>query len=193
MITTIDVTLLLFLVVIAIMIVRMRDLFGVVMTSGIFSLLTAALFLTMDAVDVAFTEAAVGAGISTILLLGTLSLVGRRQKPTKARTHWAAITFVVLTGFALVYGTYDMPPFGDPDNPATASRVVARYVAVSGQEIGVPNIVTSVLASYRGFDTLGEVVVVFTAAVAVLMLIGRGGFRDDRDRKTGTAREGDRE
>lgn len=181
MITVIDTTLLLFLVITALAMVRMRNLFGVVMTSGIFSLLSAALFTTMDAVDVAFTEAAVGAGISTILLLGTLALVGRIQKPTTVRTHWLAVGIVAVTGAALFYGTYDMPPFGDPDNPATASRVVARYVEVSGQEIGVPNIVTSVLASYRGFDTLGEVVVVFTAAVAVLLLLGRAGFRNGRD------------
>lgn len=177
--TVVDVALLAFLVVTALAMVRMRNLFGVVMTGGIFSLLSAALFTTLDAVDVAFTEAAVGAGISTVLMLGTLALTGRMQKRTRRSTHWAALLIVVVTGAVLMYGTYDMPGFGDPANPATASRVMERYVEVSGVEIGVPNIVTSVLASYRGFDTLGEVVVVFTAAVAVLLLLGRSARRRD--------------
>jgi multicomponent Na+:H+ antiporter subunit B len=47
----------------------------------------------------------------------------------------------------------------------------------------VPNLVTAVLASYRGFDTLGEVTVIFTAGVGVMLLLGRGSGRrrDDKD------------
>ena len=52
---------------------RQRNLFAAVMLFGIYSLLSAALFVTLEAVDVAFTEAAVGAGISTILMLATLA------------------------------------------------------------------------------------------------------------------------
>ena len=37
----------------------------------------------------------------------------------------------------------------------------------------MPNLVTAVLASYRGFDTLGEVTVVLTAGIGVLLLLGR--------------------
>jgi hypothetical protein len=73
----------------------------------------------------------------------------------------------------LVYGTLDIPPFGNPDNPAH-HHVAPRYVEESEHEIGVPNIVTSVLASYRGYDTMGETTVIFTAAVAVLLLIATG-------------------
>ena len=58
----------------ALAIVRMERLFAVVMLSSVFSLLSALLFVTLDAVDVAFTEAAVGAGISTVLMLGTIAL-----------------------------------------------------------------------------------------------------------------------
>lgn len=173
MVDIVDVGLLVFLVVTAIIMVRMHNLFGVVMTSGIYSLLSAAIFTTLDAVDVAFTEAAVGAGISTVLMLGTLALTGRFQKPARRRTHLSALAVAVITGAALLYGTYDMPAFGDPTNPIQQNRVTERYIELSGEEIGVPNIVTSVLASYRGYDTLGETAVVFTAAVGVLLLIGR--------------------
>ena len=69
MIDVIHIVLFTFLAVIAIAIIRLRDLFAAVMMMGIFSLLSASLFTVMDAVDVAFTEAAVGAGVSTILML----------------------------------------------------------------------------------------------------------------------------
>ena len=75
------------------------------------------------------------------------------------------------TGLVLLYGTSDLPPFGDPGAPAH-QHVAPRYIEVSPQEVGVPNIVTAVLASYRGYDTLGEVTVIFTAGVAVLALLG---------------------
>ncbi|MCA1939953.1 MAG: DUF4040 domain-containing protein [Caenispirillum bisanense] len=173
MVEIVDVALLSFLVVAAIIMVRMHNLFGVVMTSGIYSLLSAAIFTTLDAVDVAFTEAAVGAGISTVLMLGTLAITGRYQKPARRSNALGAFAVVLVTGGALIWGTYDMPAFGDPTSPIQVSRVTERYIELSGEEIGIPNIVTSVLASYRGYDTLGETAVVFTAAVGVLLLLGR--------------------
>ena len=73
----IDITLLGFLVLIAIAIIRLRDLFAVVILFGIYSLITAALFMDLNAVDVAFTEAAVGAGVTTVLMLSSLYLTRR--------------------------------------------------------------------------------------------------------------------
>ncbi len=145
----------------------MNKLFSAVMLFGIYSLLSAALFVALDAVDVAFTEAAVGAGIATILALGALALTTNRQRQVSWRRQWAALLVVSATGVALIYATLDMPPFGDPAAPIHG-HVVPRYLQQSMSEIGVPNVVTSVLASYRGYDTLGEVTVIFTAAVAVI-------------------------
>ena len=85
-----------------------------------------------------------------------------------------------ITGGFLVYGTLDIPPFGEADNPVQ-THVAPRYLEQSGTEIGVPNVVTSVLASYRGYDTLGEVAVVFTAGTGVLVLLG-GAWRARRKR-----------
>ena len=50
-------------------------------------------------------------------------------------------------------------------------HVAPRYIEESPKEVGVPNMVTSVLASYRGWDTLGEVTVIFTAGIAVMILL----------------------
>ena len=159
------------MVAIAFALVRLRDLFSVAMLFGIFSLLAASLYVVQDAVDVAFTEAAVGAGISTVLILATLALTTSEEKAPTARS-WGALAVVVVTGAALIYGTLDMPAYGDPAAPIH-HYLVPRFIERSGAEIGIPNIVTSVLASYRGYDTLGEVTVIFTAAAGVLALLGR--------------------
>ena len=165
----VDIALLTFLGIVAVAIIRVRDLFEVVVLTGIFSLLSACIFTTLDAVDVAFTEAAVGAGISTVLFLATLTLTAREEK-RRYRPSWSGILVCLLTGGALVYGTLDMPHFGDRDAPIH-QHVAPRYIVESPGEIGVPNMVTSVLASYRGYDTLGETTVIFTAGLTVLLLL----------------------
>ena len=167
------VVLLTFLIVCTVGIIYLRDLLAAVILLGIYSLTAAGIFIVMDAVDVAFTEAAVGAGISTILLLGCLSHTTHIQKPQSHNNFWAII-MVSLTGLLLVYGTLDMPRYGDPLSPAqTHPDLAQRFIHESAGEVGMPNVVTSVLASYRGYDTLGEVVVVFSAGIAVLALLGR--------------------
>ncbi len=154
----------------AIAVIRQHSLFAIVMLFGIYSLLSASIFVVLDAVDVAFTEAAVGAGISTMLMLGTLVITGHHERTPK---HGPLLPLIVvaLTGAVLVWGTLDMPTFGAADNPVH-QHVAPRYIEDSPQEIGIPNMVTSVLASYRAYDTMGEVIVVFAALVGVLALIG---------------------
>ena len=166
----IDLVLLAMLALTALRVIFLRDLFAVVMLFGIYSFLSALIFVSLDAVDVAFTEASVGAGITTVLMLGTLALTERREKRSEHK-NLMPLLVVFVTGAALIYGTLDMPPFGDPENPAH-QHVAPRYIETSPQEVGLPNMVTSVLASYRGFDTLGETLVVFAAAVGVLSLLG---------------------
>ena len=177
--TVINIIIFAMLVTTAFAIVRTTRLFAVVMLSGVFSLLTAMLFVTLDAVDVAFTEAAVGAGISTVLMLGTIALTTRSTKPA-ARPNIVPLILVLLTGAALFYGTLDMPNFGDPNAPAHV-HLAPHFLTDSIEEIDVPNVVTSILASYRGFDTLGEVAVVFTAGIGVLLILS--GLRRRRERE----------
>lgn len=150
----------------------MRDLYAVVMMAGIFGLLSASFFVTLDAVDVAFTEASVGAGIATLLMLAGVTLTGRWEDSKRHKPMWALVV-VIITGGLLIYGTLDMPYFGSSQAPVH-THVAPRYIHDSMQETGLPNIVTSVLASYRGFDTLGEVVVIFTAGIGVLALLRVG-------------------
>ena len=173
--------LLTFLAIIAIGIIVLRDLLGAVILLGAYSLIAASAFVVMDAVDVAFTEAAVGSGISTILFLGALSFTKHEQKP-RGNDSILALVFVVVTGGLLIYGTLDMPHYGSADSAAqTHPDLAVRFLEQSGSEVGPPNIVTSVLASYRGYDTLGETLVVFAAGVAVLSLLGLKRRRPEDD------------
>ena len=243
----IDTLLLLLVTVSAIAIIEVRSLYASSMLTGIYSLLMALVWVNMHSMDVAFTEAAVGGGISTILLIGTLVHVGRDEKPIKKRLHVPALVFTALTGAALIYGTLDMPRFGDPAAPIHHYRVpemlaqtvgfvnktpgkqpapegfdVDKYRSFDGRvkdlpadptdtawrersplkneglliptvpyqhdehaEPGhhlhppddfnghVPNSVTSLLAAYRGYDTMFETTVIFTAGVSLILLLRR--------------------
>jgi multicomponent Na+:H+ antiporter subunit B len=182
MILAIDIALLVMLAVVGIAIIRLRNLFAVVMLSGIYSLLMAGTFVLLDAVDVAFTEAAVGAGISTVLLLGVLTLTKSREK-IPVTTPILPLVTVIVTGGLLIYGTWDLPRFGDPNAPAHR-HVAPEYLAEATHETGAPNVVTAVLASYRGYDTLGEVTVIFTAGIGVLLLLSGSGVLRRRDPET---------
>lgn len=181
--TLIDIVLLAILAITAVAILRTRHLFVATMLSGAYSLTSAALLVALDAVDVAFTEAAVGAGISTVLMLGTLTLTRRREK-AHAQIHPGPLLLVIATGALLVYGTVDMPAFGDLSAPAL-QHVEPQYIAGTRDDIKIPNIVTAILASYRGYDTLGETAVIFTAGIGVLLLLGR---RREEDEEAGTRR-----
>ena len=177
--TLIIMVLLSFMLIIGLAVAHIRNLFSVVILTGIFSLVGAVIYVVMDAVDVAFTEAAVGAGVSTVLLLSTLILVDSKEKVTSGLNSFIAFILVTLTGGVLIFGTIDMPKFGDFKAPIH-NHVAPRYIANSSKEIGIPNVVTSVLASYRGYDTLGETFVIFTAAIGVLAIIGRGRRKSSR-------------
>ena len=175
----IEATLFLFMIALAIYIARLRSLFAAAMLFGIFSLLAAGMQMMMDAVDVAFTEAAVGAGIATVLFLGALGLtVSEESSATNHRL--TALAIVTATGLMLAYGTLDMPAYGDPAAPIH-QHVAPHYLVESDEEIGVPNVVTSVLASYRGYDTFGETTVVLTAAVGAILLLGGSAVSSTRN------------
>ena len=166
--------LLLFLVFLLVLVIRTRRLFAVVVLAGAYSLVSAAMFVNLDAVDVAFTEAAVGAGISTVLFLATMAYLPSREKvlPSSGRFGNAVAAGIIclVAGALLVAAAIELPAVGDPNAPAQL-HVAPRYLEESYSFLHIPNVVTTVLASYRGFDTLGETIVVFTAGLGVLVLL----------------------
>lgn len=164
-----DLVLLLFLLISSVAIIFARNMLTVIVLLAIFSLLMALMYLVMEAPDVAITEAAIGAGVSTMLFLAALVYTGAETRGPSTNPLFPLVV-VGITGAALLYATFDMPPYGAADAPAQ-QHIKPYFIQQGPQQTGIPNVVTSVLASYRGIDTFGEVVVVFTAAVGVLLML----------------------
>lgn len=178
----IDFLLLLFLVVCAVAVVKMRDLLAGTVVMAAYSLVIALVWTRLNAVDVALTEAAVGAGVTTVLALAAISRSKRYEAdfdPGKFKMKLLARFAVTMTALALVYGAIDMPEYASSDSPANRSEVTRYYIERSKPETGSYNIVTAVLASYRGFDTFGEVAVIFTAATCVIMILRPSREKED--------------
>ena len=172
MIVMFGIFLLTLLVITALAIVRTKNLFVAVMLMGIASLLIAANFFILDAADVALTEAAIGAGISTVLFLGALALTSENERSGSSR-RLLSLAVVSVAALILIFATFDKPRFGDPEAPVQ-THVAPWYLDTTREQIQIPNVVTAVLGSFRGYDTLGEVFVVLTAGIGVLFLLTPG-------------------
>ncbi|MGE0565073.1 MAG: DUF4040 domain-containing protein [Pseudolabrys sp.] len=169
MVLVINMTLMTMLAVVTLAIIGQRSLFAVAILSGVYSFLMASVLIALDAVDVALTEASVGAGISLVLILATLHCIKTTEIKPKGG-NWIALATSIAVGVAVVWATFTLPPFGVADAPIH-QHVADRYLADSIRDTGVPNVVTSVLADYRGYDTLGETTVIFTAGIGVMLLL----------------------
>jgi multicomponent Na+:H+ antiporter subunit B len=168
-----DLILLFFLLVCAVAAVAQKQLLNSVIILSIYSLIIAVVWVRLGAVDVAITEAAVGAGISTVLFIAVLIRVKPREDLTRTKVKVMSLFLVLAVGATLIYGTLDMPDFGSP-SAVTNTHIVPRYLEKGVEETGVDNYVTAILASYRGYDTLGETMVIFTAGLCVVLLLGSG-------------------
>jgi multicomponent Na+:H+ antiporter subunit B len=168
---TIELILLTMLIGLAVAIASTRKLLAAIVLMSIYSLVLAVWLVVMDAPDVAFTEAVVGAGVSTIILLGATLLVrGETEKHDWGRLA-VPIVLAMAVGGLLIYAAMGLPDFGNPAAPAT-TYVGHAYLERAANQTGAANVVTAALASYRGFDTLGETTVIFAAGVGVALLLG---------------------
>jgi len=153
--------------------ILVRDLVSAVFILASYSFSLALVWAWLGAVDVAFVEAVVGAGLATVFFLLTLFATA----PKDTRIHrpavpWPAIAGIAVLGVLLLYGADDLPRFGDPDSPAS-SHVSPYYLDNALDDTRTPNVVTAVLMDYRSFDTLMETVVIFTAGIACALLLRR--------------------
>jgi multicomponent Na+:H+ antiporter subunit B len=153
--------------------IMVKDLISSVLILGFYSFLLALTWAWLGAVDVAFVEAVVGAGLATVFFL--LTLFGTAPKDTYIRRITAppiALLGLPLLGLLLLYAAEDLPRLGDPESPASV-HVSPDYLTGSLKETDTPNVVTSVLMDYRAFDTLIETAVIFTAGIACALLLRR--------------------
>jgi len=251
MIVPLDILVIIFMVISGIIALKSRDLLVSAIVLGIYSYAMATIYIQMNALDVGFTEAVVGAGISTALMVASLIKLKREDdSKTKKFKAISGAIFTVIMAFLLIYVVEYLPEFGDEYSPAnkwielfkvekneeiikqldegklpeeierkivllfgkefsgvenavviknehyggwdvlidkgekffpgyeklyhiSEELVVYRYsIPVrwqekSEEEMNTPNMVTAGLADYRGYDTLGETVVIFTAAISV--------------------------
>jgi multicomponent Na+:H+ antiporter subunit B len=172
-----DLLLFAIVIVLAVLALSVRSLLAAVPILSAFSLVVAVMFAGLAAVDVAFVEAVLGAGLSGLLFLLLIRSTGDRldsARPARGRLAVAGLVavFVVL----MVIAGIGLPPRGEPKAPAQ-ERVAREYLERSVPETRTPNVVTAVLADFRSQDTLAELVVIFTAGTAVVMILAPRGRR----------------
>ncbi len=166
-----EIALVILLITTAVGVIRVKTLISAVLILACYSFLMAVVWAQLGAVDVAFVEAVVGAGLSTVLFL--LTLFRARAKDTQLRrtpTPLVALLGLPLLGFVLLYAIAPLYPDGQPLRPAS-THVADAYLQESYKATKTPNVVTAVLMDYRAFDTLIETGVIFTAGIACALLL----------------------
>ncbi len=192
MILPLDIIIFVVLIATAVMSLWVRDLLAAVVLLTAYSLFAAVLFAGMSAVDVALVEAGLGAGLTGVLLvmaiLATTRHAERQQRSPKRLL--GAVPIVAFVGL-LLYASTGLPDRGDPEAPGQLG-VSAYYVANTLDDTQTPNVVTSLLADYRSMDTLGETMVIVTAALSttLVLLPSRRRRADDDDQALSAAGPG---
>ncbi|QKX01866.1 DUF4040 domain-containing protein [Wolbachia endosymbiont of Cruorifilaria tuberocauda] len=161
-------TLLLLLVIVAIFIVLSKHLVVSSILMCVFSSLIALIYLVMNAPDVAITEASVGSGLSTVFIFATLSLI--KNHKTNLSYDPVKFFFMLFLAVGLSYFMTQLPDFGSYDAPIHL-HAAPYYIENTEKIAGVSNIVTVILASFRGYDTFIETTVVFTAALCIILTL----------------------
>ncbi|MCD2202300.1 DUF4040 domain-containing protein [Halobacterium sp. KA-6] len=155
----------------------LRDVLAAIIAFATYSLGIAVVWVVLQAPDVGLTEAAVGAGVTTVLFLLTIAKTVRPSGDrVLERLDVPALGVAVLFVAVLATTLGALPEIGAADTTVIASDVTQYYLEHAYKETGVKNAVTAVLAAYRGFDTLGEAVVVYSAGVGLLVVLKKEVF-----------------
>jgi uncharacterized MnhB-related membrane protein len=159
--------LLIFSVVLALIVVELKDLLYASIVAGFYALIIGVLYFMLQAPDIALTQIVVGVGLQTALLVIVISKTLRVEEKVSGKdlglrvaSIWAVIALTVILVFTVVY---DFPVFGQP-----VERVGQYYVENVLRDVGAWNAVGAIIWDYRGYDTLGETLVLFTAVIVVL-------------------------
>lgn len=175
--SVLEIALLVFVVVSAFTAAFLRDVLGSIIAFSAYSLGISIIWVFLRAPDVGLTEAAVGAGIMTVLFLLTIAKTVRPAgERTLERVNIRSLAVTIALVGALSTTLFALPPVGAGDSAAVTDDVTRYYLENAYTETGVHNAVTAVLAAYRGFDTLGEAVVVYSAGVGILLVLHKEVF-----------------
>jgi len=177
MIGALDAVLLTFVLACAVATALIRDVLGSTIAFSAYSLGIAVIWVLLRAPDVGLTEAAVGAGVMTVLFLLTIAKTVRLSHDRAfERVDLRALGVSVALVAVLSTTLGALPAVGAADSAVATAEVTDYYLANAYTETEVKNVVTAVLAAYRGFDTLGEAVVVYSAGVGLLLVLRKEVF-----------------
>jgi multicomponent Na+:H+ antiporter subunit B len=180
-IVALELLLFLILMVTAVLALRSRNLLTGVVLLAAFSLFAALLFSGMSAVDVGLVEGALGAGLTGVLFIAAVLITtASGESRVDPRRKWFVLPLVAGFVALMLYASTGLPDRGDPDAPAQRG-VSTEYVARSMEQTQTPNVVTSLLADYRSQDTLGETLVILTAALAASLVLVRRPDHPERE------------
>ena len=173
MIVPLDLVIFVIMIATAMLALGVKDLLASVALLSSYSLFAALLFAGVSAVDVALVEAALGAGLTGVLFIATILVTTRRAEPRQTRLRRIIVLPLILAFVGLMlFASVDLPDRGDPDAPAQLG-VSTAYLSGSLEQTETPNVVTAILADYRSQDTLGETLVILTAALAASLVLVR--------------------
>jgi multicomponent Na+:H+ antiporter subunit B len=164
------------LIIIAIKLIISKDIFDNIIISSIFSLLSSISYILLDAPDVALTETSINVFLSTSILLVFLKkiqkfLINEPNSTTKSSNKKHMIIYIILTIFVIlviIFGN-EINQFGEANSPIFSDNY-KYYINNIASEIGVNSFVAAILASYRGFDTLCETIVILIAGISILLI-----------------------
>ncbi len=151
-------------------IIKTKNLLYSVINISVLSLLLSNYYLLMDAPDVAMTEAAINACISTCVFLNLIKIFKNNDENISKGRIILALILVIVFIIILTWASFDLPLFGFKDNPIQ-THVSKYYIENTKYDIAIPSFVAAILASYRGYDTLGETVVILIAGLSMLIIL----------------------
>ena len=174
MLMNLIVVLLMFVAIGAIVAIWTRDLLSAIIALGVVGFTRSVVFVLLRAPDVAITQVVV----EVMLLIVLIRSAVRREVHTVEAARSAPGTalagaFVVILLVMGVLALRQLDPFGEPALVREADAPSRHYLQEGRDETGASNIVTAVLLDYRGYDTLGEATVLFTAVIGAVTLLRR--------------------
>jgi len=173
-----DLSVLVLIFITAIFLVHSKNLLNAIIFSSFFSVLCALLYLLMDAPDVALTEAAIGACVTTCFSLGVLKYLN--EESHKVKIDISAILIFGIFACVLIFFSTDLHSYGLLDT-VTNTGAVEYYKTKFGENTGLLSMVNAILASYRGFDTFGETLVIFVAGMCGVLILEKRNVIKDKE------------
>ncbi len=173
MIVGLDIAIFVILLLTAVLALRVKDLLTAVALLAGYSLFAAVLFTGVQALDVALVEATLGAGLTGVLFIAAILATTRRSVAREQPRQQGLVLLLVVGFFGLmVFASTDLPDRGDPDSPSQTG-IATTFLSDAYEDTQTPNVVTALLADYRSLDTLGETLVILSAALAAALVLMR--------------------